>query len=84
MGCNERLSEGNLGRIIIGGDRGDVEAPSSLNSENDKCEAGVALADVTLLTTLELSDDEVVDIVREVVEACYESVQEETFVQSKP
>lgn len=82
LACNERFSEGNQGHITIGGDRGDVEAPSALNSKNDECEAGVALADVTFLTTLDLDESEIEDEVRTVVEACYDSIQAETFTQT--
>jgi len=83
LACNERFSEGNLGRIVIGGDRGDVEAPSAENHIAELAgDSGVMLWDVTLLTTLDLRDDEVEDEVREVVRQCYDSIQEETFTQS--
>lgn len=82
LATNERFSHGNLGSITIGGDRGDVEAASALNSENDECEQGVALEDITFLTTLELANDQVEDEVREVVQSSYDSIQEGTFTQS--
>ena len=81
MECNERFSHGNTGRITIGGDRGDIDALSALNSENAECEEGVALENVTLLTTLDLDENEIEDEVRTVVEACYDSIQAETFIQ---
>lgn len=79
LDCDERFSRGP---IIIGGDKGDVHASGALNSEDDECEEGVALLDVTFLTTLDLTEDEVEDEVCEVVEACYDSIQAETFAQS--
>lgn len=82
LDCDERFSYGNRGHITIGGDKGDVHASGALNSEDDECEEGVALLDVTFLTTLDLTKDEVEDEVCEVVEACYDSIQAETFAQS--
>lgn len=78
---NERFSHGNLGCITIGGDKGDVGAISALNTEREEC--GVLLEGVTFLTTLDLNSDEVEDAARKVVQACYDSIQEETFTQSR-
>lgn len=42
------------------------------------------LYDVDFVTTLDLEgDDDIKDEVREVVQACYNSIQEETFTQKK-
>jgi len=79
---NERFSCSNRGGIFIGGDRGDVEAVSALNSEKEG-EEGVALEDVTLFTTLDLDDSEIEGEIREIVQACYDSIQEETFNQQR-
>lgn len=80
---NERMSEGNLGRILIGGDIGDVDAASATNEEVDG-KSGVMLVDVSFETGWEdLNEYDLGHEVRKVVEACYESIQEETFCQSK-
>ena len=80
---NERFSEGNQGRILIGGDHGDVKCTSATN-ETVEDEAGVMLVDVDLITGWEdLDEDEQENEVRKIVESCYDSIQEETFCQSK-
>jgi hypothetical protein len=76
--CRERYSTGNLGCILIGGDRGDVRAASAFMMPR-----GVVLEDVEFLTTLDLKEEEVEDEVREVVQASYDSIQWEAFCQSK-
>ena len=70
-------SQGLLGRIVIGGDKGDVWAADA-TAEDD----GVRLTDVEFRTTLDLSDaggDELRELAEEVIQACYDSIQEETF-----
>ncbi len=81
LDCKKRLSEGNGGNILIGGDRGDVEAVSARIITSHRG-SGVLLEDAFFLTTLDLERSEVEDEVREVVQACYDSIQEETFTQS--
>lgn len=79
---DERLSHGSRGRIKIGGDNGDVEASNALNTDNSEGE-GVYLDEITLITSLCLASGvEIEDEVRKVVEACYQSIQAETFTQT--
>jgi len=80
---NERFSEGNQGRILIGGDHGDVKGTSATNETVDG-EEGVMLVDVDFYTGWDdLTEDDLDNEVRKVVGACYDSIQEETFCQSK-
>ena len=78
MECNERFSSGG---IIIGGDKADVHAARAFNAEENE-EKGVMLEDVNLWCTWNLTEDEMTDITREVVQNCYKSIQWETFVQN--
>jgi len=74
-------SQGLLGRIVIGGDRGDVWAADATAEEG-----GVRLTDVEFRTTLDfsgLTDDELREEAEEVIQACYASIQEETFWPTK-
>lgn len=81
--CDERFSSGNPKKIVIGGDKGDVHAASAFNSRSfdETCE-GVMLEDVTLFTTLKLTDEEAYDIVMEVVSESWASIQSDTFNQT--
>jgi len=82
---NERWSYGNLGLIVIGGDRGDIEAASATNEHVDG-EDGVMLHDVDFLTCMDLSeftDEMLTEEADQVVRESYASIQEETFAQSR-
>ncbi len=75
--CNERFSEGNEGRIAIGGDRGDVHALSAVNVGD-----GVLMHNARLVTTVRgLTDDEAVELAVEIVMFSWESIGEDTFTQ---
>lgn len=78
--CNERRSTGNYPLVIlIGGDRGDVEAKEAL-SDND----GMWLENVTLHSSwIGLSAENMVDTARDIVLECYASIQEDTFNQTR-
>lgn len=76
-------NEGRMGRIVIGGDRGDVWAASARADERDGAE-GVTLVDVEFRTTLDfggLGPDDLLDEVVQVVEESYDSIQEDTFAR---
>ncbi len=81
MECNESISSDNRGIIVIGGDKADVHAVRAFNAEKNE-EKGVMLEDVNLWCTWNLTEDEMTDITREVVQNCYKSIQWETFVQN--
>ncbi len=72
----------DLGRIVIGGDKGDVHASGAYNDRQDG-ENGAVLVDIELRTTLDLDEDEAFEMADDVVQFSFESVGEDAFIPSK-
>lgn len=82
MECDERRSSG---RIVIGGDRGDVHATGAWSAEDgENDEEGVMLENAVLHTSIAgLTDEEALGIIRDVVTESWEAVGKDTFTVSK-
>ena len=79
MSVNERYQD-DLGKIVVGGDKGDVYAKYAENKNG-----GVLLSDVELHWgfNITLTDDEIYEEIDQIVSECWDSIGEDTFIPTK-